>query len=236
MSVRARFLIGCYAVVATVVAALVWPLLALAYFDTQDGLAQLDTPTVSAWAAPARDLVGGLVTWASPDRVYATYGQLLALMFPAALLVALTVRQQRPTPWKWSERLGWWIALTGYSLFAGGTVTFGLTVLTADADASGFVSDLAFLALMLPGMLLSIVGSTVLGVVFTRSGYRPRLTAWLLTLTLPLFLFGNIVLGHNGFGVVMLMLAWAGTGWRWCARSAALVNDEPAWPPVALRT
>jgi len=230
MSARARRSIGYYAVAATVVAALVWPLLALAYFDTEHGVESLDVATVSAWAVPARDLVEGLVTWGSADRVYATYSQLLALMFPAVLLTAVAARRQRPAPAQRSERVGWRIALTGYGLFAAGTLTFGASVLSGDADPSGIVSGLAFLALMLPGLLLSSIGSTVLGVVFLRSGYRPRMTAWLLATSFPLFLFGNIVLGHNGFGVVMLMAAWAATGWTWRTASEPAPDVDGSQP------
>ena len=57
-----------------------------------------DRETVSAWAEPAQDLVGGLLTWASPERVYATYVQVFALLFPAVFLSARATRARRPGP------------------------------------------------------------------------------------------------------------------------------------------
>ena len=111
MLARSRSAIGLYAIVAAGVALLVAPLLALAYFDTADGVEYLDGATVAAWAVPARELAGGLVTFASPDRVYATYNQVLALMFPAVILTALAAGSERPLQRKRLERVGWGVAL-----------------------------------------------------------------------------------------------------------------------------
>lgn len=230
MSARARSSIGLYAIVAAAAGVLLAPLIAIAYFGTADGVEQLEAATVAAWAVPGRDLAGGLVTWASADRVYATYSQVMAVLFPAVVLTALAVRSLRPLPRKRSERIGWRIALTGYTLFAAGTVTFGIAVIPS--DTSGVLDDVAFVAMMLPGMLLMLIGSTVLGIVFIRSGYQPRLTAWLLASAIPLFVVGNIVMGHNGFGVVPLVIAWAATGWRWRA-AGSTTPAEPVGEPLA---
>ena len=64
----------------------------------------------------------------------------------------------------------------------------------------------------MPGMLLSVLGSTVLGIALLRDRYAPRLTAWLLTLAFPLMLISSDVLGHNSLGMIPLFLAWAATG------------------------
>ena len=81
---------GLYAMLAAAAAVPFAPLLALSYFGIDEGADELSVETVAAWADPARDLAGGLLTWASPDRVYATYVQMFALLFPAVLLCALT--------------------------------------------------------------------------------------------------------------------------------------------------
>jgi hypothetical protein len=216
MSVRHHH-IGLYAVIAAVTAVLVAPLLAIAYFATAGGAGELAAGTVQAWAVPARDLAGGLVTFASADRVYATYTQLLALAFPAVVLTAFAARALRPTPRTRSERIGWGIALTGYTMFGIGLLVVALGLLGGDSSVP--LVDAAFMAAMVPGLLLSLIGSTILGVVFLRSGYPPRLTAWLLALALPLWLVGSVVLGHNGIGLLPLFLAWAATGRQW--RTAA---------------
>lgn len=225
MSARSNQRIGRYVVVAAAAAVICAPLVALAYFATPDGAENLEASTVAAWAEPARELAGGLVTFASPERVYASYTQVLALLFPAILLTALATRAQRPVPRKRAERVGWRIALTGYSLFGAGV--FLMALLLIRADASGPLVDLAFLAMMLPGMLISLIGSTVLGIVFVRSGHRPRTTAWLLTLAIPLWIVGSFVLGHNGMGIVPLFVAWAATGWRWRTADNARLATEP---------
>src|SRR4029453_8166232 len=115
------------------------------------------------------------------------------------------------------ERWGWRIALTGYAL---GTVGTGLAFWTPFLDA-------AFLFFMLPGMLLMFVGSTVLGTGLIRTAYRPRSTAWLLALSIPLMIVASNVLGHNSLGLVPMLIAWATTGWR-LSRARVEALREPA--------
>jgi hypothetical protein len=223
-----RRTIGLYAIVAAIAAILIEPPLAVAYFDTAGGVEQLEIGTVAAWAVPAREAFGGLVTWASSEQVYATYTLVLALMFPAVLLTALATRAQRPQPRKRSERIGWRIALSGYGLFGSG-VLFVAVLVNLSGAPDGLV-DVGFLGLMIPGMLLSMIGSTILGIVFLRSGHQPRLTGWLLTFSLPLLVIGSGVLGHNGFGILPLMVAWAATGWRWRTAQTTAPTEEAGRP------
>jgi hypothetical protein len=103
------------------------------------GAEELETGSVSAWAEPARDLAGGLVTFVPADSVYFTYLKSLALIGPALILCAWTVRSRhRPA---------------------------------------------------------------------TRASYRPRLTPWLLVFSVPFWLVGSDVLGHNSLGLVPLFVA-----------------------------
>ncbi|MGI8876786.1 MAG: hypothetical protein ACR2KP_21160, partial [Egibacteraceae bacterium] len=213
MLAQHRRTIGLYAMIAAIAAILIEPLLAVAYFDTVEGIEQLGIGTVAAWAVPAREVFGGLVTWASADRVYATYSLVLALLFPAVFLVALATRAQRAEPGKRAERVGWRIALTGYGLFGSGVLL--VAVLLIPSSVPDGLADIGFVALMIPGMLLSMIGSTILGIVFLRSGHQPRMTGWLLAFSLPLLIVGSGVLGHNGFGILPLMVAWAATARRW---------------------
>lgn len=230
MSDRVRGVIGLYAVVAAAVAVVLSPLLALSYFATSEGVEELETGTVSAWAEPGSDVAGGLLAWASPDRVYSTYVQGFALLFVGVLACAVAVRSRRE-PVGGNERWGWRIALTGYALATVGVlgVSFGLIT----GDAANPVVDLAFMAFLFPGMLISVIGSTVLGIAFLRARYRPRLTAWLLTLALPAGVALSTLLGHNSIGLLPLMIAWAATGLRlWRegerARSPGAAAADPA--------
>jgi hypothetical protein len=213
MSDRAARLVGVYAVIAAGVSVLLAPLLALSYLGTSEGTEDLEIGTVSAWADPARDLAGGLLTWASPDRVYATYVQGFALLFPAVLLCAWAVRARRRPRSGGFERWAWRIALAGYGLATVG-IGAAFVVLFGDSASDGDALNLVFLVLMFPGMLLSVIGSTVLGIALLRARYAPRLTAWLLALAFPLMLVGSDVLGHNSLGMVPLFVAWAATGWQ----------------------
>lgn len=212
MSDRATRLVGLYSTLAAVASVVFAPLLALSYFAIEEGKAELETGTVSAWAEPARDLVDGLVTFASADRVYATYTQAFALLFPAVLLCAWLTRRRRGKPRARLERWGWRVTLAGYVLFGVGLAA--LSIMLVGASASSPVLDVAFMPFVFPGIVFSTIGSTLLGIGLLRSGYQPRVTAWLLTFALPLWIAGSFALGHNSIGLVPLFVAWAATGWR----------------------
>jgi len=87
--------VGLYAAVAGVAAIVVSPLLAMSYFGIEEGAEELESSTVSAWADPGRDLADGLLTFASANRVYATYTQLFVLLLPSLFLCAWAVRSRR---------------------------------------------------------------------------------------------------------------------------------------------
>jgi hypothetical protein len=226
MSKQATSRTGLYAAIAAVAAVLLSPLLAMSWFATAGGADALQSRTVAAWAGPTRDLVGGLLTWASPDRVYATYVQAFALLFPAVLLCALAVRARRARDTR-TERVGWRIALTGYSIACAGLAGAFLCLIVG-SPAEG-VLDIVFVALLLPGMFLSAIGSTVLGIALLRSHYTPRVTSWLLTLAFPSMVAVPELLGHNSLGMVPMMVAWGATGVQlWRSGDAASAHDLAA--------
>ena len=200
-----------YALTAAGVATVSSPLLALAWFATADGAETAASGTVAAWAEPAASAAGPLLTFASPDAVYAAYTLVMAAVFPAIPLTALAARRQRAGTGTRAERWGWGLATTGYVLLAAGLAAAALLFL-ASADA---LANVAFLAAMMPGMLLGLVGSTALGIALLRSGFRPRAAAWLLALAVPLWVVGGFVLGHNGLGLLPLFGAWALVARRW---------------------
>jgi hypothetical protein len=195
---NARF-VSLYTAAASLADIVCAPLLAVAYFATKDGASELQAGSVSAWARPARDLFGGLETFASTQTVYDTYGRVYTLLMPALLLGALAAHTLRPSRVSRPERWGWRLALTGYGLTAIGV---------AGAFWTPF-RDPFFLIVMVPGILVSLLGSTTLGISLLRAGFRPRASAWLLALSLPLMVVGSVVLGHNSLGMVPLFVAWA---------------------------
>lgn len=206
-----------YPIVAAVAAALLSPLLALAYFATTEGAGSAEEVFLGGWIEPMRALVGGLVTFASPDAVYSIYTLVLALLFPAIIVAAFAVRARRPEP-QGAERWGWRLAVIGYVLFGAGLLLVALLLVAAGPGAA--VVDMLFMAAMIPGLLIGLIGSTVLGIALLRRSYRPRLTAWLLALALPLWFVGSAGLGHNSLGIVPLFVAWAAATRR--------LREEPA--------
>lgn len=227
MSDRVIRFVGLYSTLAAGASIVFAPLFALSYFATASGAETLDIATVSVWAEPARDLAGGLLTFASADRVYATYLQLFALLFPAVVLCAWVVRTQRRQPQTRLERWGWRLALLGYFLLGLGLAA--VAILSIAAAPASAIPNILYLSLIAPGLLLGTVGSTLLGIRFLRSAYHPRLTGWLLALSLPLWIVGSDVLGHNSLGLIPLFIAWAKPGWQlWRAKSG---RDEAVAVP-----
>lgn len=154
---------------------------ALARHNTADGREDLDLPLTAAWSDPARKALAPLLDWANPDAVYLTYGKVWLPVFVAFTLAAFAVRRHR-TP-RGLERWAWRIALTGY-VWACLSV-LGDYWLQWGAHPSEPLLTITFVA-GLPGVLLTLVGSSLLGVALLRRGFRPRATAWLLALTFPL--------------------------------------------------
>jgi hypothetical protein len=189
---------------------------ALARFQTGDGKSDLDSPVISAWADPAGDLLRPLLDWASPDTVYLTYGKLWLPVFVAFTLCAFVVRRRRvPTG---IEKWAWRVALTGY---VAACVSVVLEYWTQWGAMNDELLDTVFLA-TLPAMLLTMLGSSFLGVVLlVRRGIG--LPAVLLALSVPgLFLIPAV----TSLGNVSLPIAFAfGILGRRIARAQALAGD-----------
>jgi hypothetical protein len=197
-------LAGAYAVVAAAASLILTPLLALSYFATDDGSEELEKRTVEAWADPARDIANGLLTFASADTVYFVYLKSLMLIGPALVVAALAARSRRPAQVTRPERWGWRLSITGYTFLSVGVI------IAPPGDALNIV----FFVLIVPGLVLSTIGSTTLGIALLRARYRPRLTPALLAISLPFWFFGADVIGHNSPGLLPLFFAWGVTGWR----------------------
>ena len=172
---------------------------ALARHATEDGKADLDLPLTKVWAEPAADLFSPVLGWANPDAVYLTYGKIWAVSFAVLTVAALlSYRLRGPQGF---EKAAWRISITGYAL-----ATFGvMTAYWTQWAHYNAVFDAA-LALTLPGLAVSLLGSTMLGVSLLRRGFRPRATGWLLAAALP---FGFVITEVTSMGSMMLTVLFA---------------------------
>jgi hypothetical protein len=175
---------------------------ALARYRTADGREDLETASTRVWAEPAGDLLSPLLTWASPDVVYLTYGKVWLPVFLAFTVCAFVVRGRRE-PYG-AERWAWRFALPAY---VGACVAVGSEYWTMWTGMNDTLLDAMFLA-SLPVMLLTLISSTWLGIVLMRRG--ERLPGLLLALAVPGFVvipmvtsLGSVVLPIAfGFGVL----------------------------------
>jgi hypothetical protein len=160
-----------------------------------------------------------VLDWANPDAVYLTYGKIWLPVFVAFTLCAFVVRRRRqPVGF---EKWAWRIALTGYVLACVGVFC---DYWTQWATYNAFF-DVAFL-ITLPGFLLTLLGSTLLGIVLLRRGFVPRSSAWLLALTLPLA-FGILQVTSMGSAALPVMFAFGIAGRR-LARAPEAVSTTPS--------
>jgi hypothetical protein len=92
--------------------------------------------------------------------------------------------------------------------------------------------DFSYLAFLVPGQLVMLVGWTLFGIGTLRAKVAPRLGAWLLIVGgLPGFIVIALVLGqHNSMGWLLVALAWIVLGYAlWSAR------EIPAGQPSRVR-
>jgi hypothetical protein len=197
---------------------------ALSRHATAEGRSDLELPMTAFWSEPTGDLLSPLLDWGDPDLVYVTYGKLWLPVFAAFFLCALlTYRRRAPRGF---ERGVWRVMLVCYG--AAVLSVFGeyWTQWTGEPNA---LLVLVFAA-SIPVVLLTIIGSTVLGVCLLRNGFRPRTAAWLLTVTLPAaFMITEV----TSLGSIVLPIAFAfGIIGRRLAREDERVETPAAASPV----
>ncbi len=187
---------------------------AMARHNTTDGKGDLDAWTTRVWSDPARAFFRPLLDWASPDAVYLTYGKIWFPVFAAFTACAFVLyRRRRPVG---GERWAWRFALVGYTW---ATVAVLVTYWTQWTHTTGIL-DLGFLFLDVPGLLLTLLGSTLLGIVLLRREFRPRLSAWLLALTIPLA-FAAMTVTSMGSAALPVMFAFGIAGRELARRPAS---------------
>ena len=176
------------------------PIHALARYQTDDGKSDLDLPGVRTWAEPAAERLQPLLDWASADTVYTTWGKLYLPLFVLATACAFLVRRSRPAPYG-AEKWGWRIALPGYVL---------ATVAVIGEYWTPYLDEFFAIA-GIPGLLVSMIGSIVLGIGLLRRGFRPRVTPVLLLAWFPLMIvLSNLI--ALGAATVPWLFAWALAG------------------------
>jgi hypothetical protein len=186
--------IGRSAWIAAWVALIGGQLHALARHATADGREDLQLPLTRLWAVPVAEWASPLLRWAKPDIVYLTYGKLWFLVCAAGTLCAFIVWRQRSP--HGLERVAWWIALTGY---VGTTIGTFLTYWTQWTAYNVFIN--ISLPVMVPILLLTMVGSTMLGIAWLRCRLRPLLVSIFLVSSVPMLFavtevtsLGNVLL------------------------------------------
>ncbi len=199
---------------------------ALSRFATADGKEDLEYPLTAAWARPAADALSPLLDWANPDIVYVTYGKIWFLVFVAFTLCAFVVyRRREPVGF---EKWAWRAALAAYVLACVGVFLDYWTQWTGNYAGGGIEEwffNLAWLVTV-PGLLFTLIFSTVLGITLLAKRFRPRLPAVLLALIIP-FAFGILQVTSMGSAALPVMFAFGILGRR-LARAQSTV--EPRQP------
>lgn len=215
--------IGRFAWVMAWVGLVVGQLHALSRFATADGKGDLELPLVAAWAEPGRELLAPLLDWASPDVVYITYGKVWFPVFAAFTLCAYVVyRRRQPSG---LEKVVWRFALTGYVIACVGVFLDYWTQWTGNYNGDG-IEALFFpvgFVVTVSGLLLTLLGSTVLGVALLVKRFRPVLPAVLLAAMIPLA-FAILQVTSMGSAALPVMFAFALLGRR-IARTPALTRS-----------
>ena len=192
---------------------------ALSRHRTEDGKEDLELSATAAWAEPAGDLLSPLLEWGDPDLVYVTYGKIWLPVFLGFFLCAVLARRRRQP--RGFEKWAWRVVLVGYAWAALDVAASYWTQWTGDYNA---LFDIAFLA-GLPGLLITVLGSTVLGVTLLLKGFRPRVSAALLAATLPLAL---VITTVTSMGNVALPIAFAFgiLGRRMAAQGSSSISER----------
>jgi hypothetical protein len=216
-------LIGRCAWVAAWVGLVVGQLHALSRFATAEGAEDLALPATAAWAVPAANALSPLLGWGDADLVYVTYGKIWFPVFLAFTLCAFLIYKQR-RPGRW-ETWVWRVTLTGYMLACAGVFMDYWTQWTGNYNVLFQVGWI----MTVPGLLLTMVGSTVLGVTLLVRGSAPRLPALLLALAIPL---AWLILQATSLGNAVLPVMFAfGILGRRLATGSAVADLRPPRPP-----
>jgi hypothetical protein len=178
------------------------PLYSLAYFATDDGAADANSDWVRAWADPARDLLAPVLTFSTPDVVRLTYFKLFLFIALGMLAGVVGLHASQAQHGGRLERWGFRANFVGLLL---------LTIGAVSGYWSPLRDDLSFVAFILPGLLLLVVGSPLFGLGTWRAGVAPRVGSGLLIVGGPAVLLISEVAALGG-ALIVLYLAWVVLG------------------------
>lgn len=184
----------------------------VSYWTTNRGFA--DDPAqalgIAKWWAPGvAQVLRPLLFFDDPNTVYHMYDGLWMIPFPLLIAGLVGLFHAQRQHGQQIGRLAW----AGYLV-----TSLGLTMLLIGNGSEAWfnnldwfgITDFVFTFLALPGLLLMLLGATILGSALLRSGGGSRVAAWLLIVGgLPGgALIGLFVVGHL-FGFVLFYdLAW----------------------------
>ncbi len=225
-SVENQRRIGRFAWVMAWVGLVAGQLHALSRFATADGKEDLELPFTAAWAEPAADILAPLLDWADPDLVYVTYGKIWFPVFVAFTLCAYVVYCRRQP--RGFQRWMWRVTIAGYALACAGVFLDYWTQWTGNYDdGEGIEATLFSVAWLVtvPGFLLTMLCSTVLGATLLLTRFRPTLPAVLLLATIPLAV-GILMVTSMGSAALPVMFAFGLLGRR-IARAESVGAPAP---------
>ncbi|MCW2570122.1 MAG: hypothetical protein JWO88_180 [Frankiales bacterium] len=185
------------ALLAPIPAIVLEPVTASAYFRTKDGKTSGDPSWISAWTTPLQEHLHGAFTWASADTVYLTYGKVFAFAFAGMLCALVALRRQDDAPigrFRWSWRAA--------------TIAYGVALVGIVGEYYTPWTDIAFVALSLPAILLLFIVSPFLGARLLRQRVGSCVGGWMVALTMPAIIGMTALFGHLGFAVIWLSTAW----------------------------
>ena len=201
---------------------------ALARHQTVDGRNDLDSWTTRVWSDPARAALKPLLDWGNPDLVYLTYGKIWLPVFVAFTLCAFVVHRRRQP--RGFERWAWRLVLFGYVWAC--LAVFGDYWLQWGPTSREPLLTITFV-FGLPALLITVVGSSVLGIALLRNGFVPRVSAWLLAVTFPCLFLIEV---FTSMGSIALPVMFAfGIAGRRIARERTFVSVAATGSPTRTR-
>lgn len=220
--------IGRFAWAMAWVGLVVGQLHALARFATAEGREDLELPLTRAWAEPAAELLAPLLEWGDEDLVYFTYGKVWFPVFVGFTLAAFAVHRRRSAARRLGgfERWTWRVVLTAYVAACVGVFLDYWTQWTGEENVLFTVGWVV----TFPSFLLSVIGSSVLGVTLVVGGFRPWLPALLLASTFPLAFFVILQITSMGSAALPIMFAFGLLGRRLAAGRPVPGAAAPAAP------